>query len=119
MAWVVVSGGVVSFCLGRWHQLFGIHSTRVSKVLAAVAGALGGRPDFEHGMIDYSKVKGAANSLSADVRASIAEYLLDRTRVDPEKKQVTRLAHSSRPLVSSTRLIHSSHPPVSVRMRLS
>eukprot|EP00966_Prymnesium_polylepis_P119140 2753669-Prymnesium_polylepis.2 len=73
----------------RWHQWFGIHGSRVSKVLAAVAGALGGQADFEHKMVDYSKVNGAANSLSADVRASIAEYLLDRTRVDPEKKQVS------------------------------
>ena len=58
------------------------------KVLAAVTDALGGEPQFEHGMVAYRTGHAPANALSSDVLASISDWLLERTRSDPEKKQL-------------------------------
>ena len=52
------------------------------KVLAAVTDALGGEPQFEHGMVSYRI------ALSSDVLTSISDWLLERTRSDPEKRQL-------------------------------
>ena len=81
----MVSSGL---CSGRWHAWFGITHQRVGKVLQGVLCALNGRPDFAHKLVTYRGVHPPANALPPDVRLSIENHILERTRCDPEKKQL-------------------------------